>query len=116
MELLKKENLLLPQKRKYTFDDQYDGSKDKNGLLVEEIRKLIEATLFSWELPIPENFQFNLPETIFTGTQNVEFKVENNFEVDYAEDNRNLSTEQYQEIWQEGQFSIKSKRILLIII
>ena len=118
----------LPSQLKYSVSKSFDKDQVKSPLLIQRIRDYIESVLFYWDSE-PEKlktFSFDLPGTIFTEKiESIEnlakegklisrnrggFINDYNFnEVSYLDNTRDLSPEQFNDIWLKGQFSIKSK-------
>ena len=106
----KENEVRLPKRKEFEFNDEsLKNNELEEGLLLQNIRDHIKNKLFFWDDETDKYFQFDLPPTIFTDKSSVRFIQDQNIDIEYNDNNRDLSPGQFQDIWTKGEFSINSK-------
>jgi hypothetical protein len=79
--------------------------------IVLVIKDYLEKTLFFWDITNSADFKFTLPPTVFSEEAKINFQCFEESEVKYDETfaNRVLTKDQLDEIWDKGQFKVKSQ-------
>jgi hypothetical protein len=100
----------LPYKIQKT-DSAKEPTNEEEKQILSHITSYLEKKCWFWDITDADKFVFDLPATVFRQGNKIEFKEFEEAEVEYFEnfESRNLTKEQRDEIWQKGQFTLKSK-------
>lgn len=108
------ENINLIPRTSYNVKAREDAEPYENieeEQLVTNLKNYIEKKVYMWDVTNSDEFQFVLPLTAFSEEKKINFTLFEESEITYDDSyiSRELTPEQLEEIWEKGQFTVKSK-------